>query len=74
MIPLPQPDAVLYPRDKVLLMGTTDQVNAGRQFLAGVSGASFSSAHGAIENGATSRCSSRNATGARCPPSFVRFA
>ena len=39
MIPLPTPDAVLYPRDKVLLMGTTDQVKAGRQFLGGVSGA-----------------------------------
>ena len=39
MIPLPEPDAVLYPRDKVLLMGTTEQVQAGRKFLAGVSGA-----------------------------------
>jgi CPA2 family monovalent cation:H+ antiporter-2 len=39
MIPLPSPDAVLYPRDKVLLMGTTEQVNAGRKFLAAVSGA-----------------------------------
>lgn len=39
MIPLPTPDAVLYPRDKVLLMGTTEQVKAGRRFLAGVSGA-----------------------------------
>ncbi len=39
MIPLPPPDAVLYPRDKVLLMGTTEQVKAGRTFLAGVSGA-----------------------------------
>ena len=38
MIPLPTPDAVLYPRDKVLLMGTTEQVKAGRAFLAGVSG------------------------------------
>jgi monovalent cation:H+ antiporter-2, CPA2 family len=38
MIPLPTPDAVLYPRDKVLLMGTTEQVKAGREFLAGVSG------------------------------------
>jgi monovalent cation:H+ antiporter-2, CPA2 family len=38
MIPLPAPDAVLYPRDKVLLMGTTEQVKAGRKFLAGVSG------------------------------------
>ena len=39
MIPLPPPDAVLYPRDKVLLMGTTDQVRAGRMFLGAVSGA-----------------------------------
>lgn len=39
MIPLPPPDAVLYPRDKVLLMGTTEQVKAGRKFLAGVTGA-----------------------------------
>jgi monovalent cation:H+ antiporter-2, CPA2 family len=38
MIPLPTPDAVLYPRDKVLLMGTTEQVKAGRAFLAAVSG------------------------------------
>ena len=38
MIPLPTPDAVLYPRDKVLLMGTTEQVQAGRRFLATVSG------------------------------------
>jgi CPA2 family monovalent cation:H+ antiporter-2 len=39
MIPLPPPDSILYPRDKVLLLGTTEQVNAGRDFLAGVSGA-----------------------------------
>jgi CPA2 family monovalent cation:H+ antiporter-2 len=39
MIPLPQPDAVLYPRDKVLLMGTTEQVKAGKEFLSSVSGA-----------------------------------
>ncbi|MDO8543903.1 MAG: cation:proton antiporter [Opitutaceae bacterium] len=38
MIPLPPPEAVLYPRDKVLLMGTTEQVNAGRGFLGRVSG------------------------------------
>jgi CPA2 family monovalent cation:H+ antiporter-2 len=38
MIPLPPPDAVLYPRDKVLLMGTTEQVRAGQKFLAAVSG------------------------------------
>ncbi len=39
MIPLPPPDAVLYPRDKVLLLGTTEQVKAGKEFLAAVSGA-----------------------------------
>ncbi len=39
MIPLPAPDAVLYPRDRVLLMGTTEQVQAGKVFLAKVSGA-----------------------------------
>lgn len=42
MIPLPTPDAVLYPRDKVLLLGTADQVRAGRKFLTGVSGAPVS--------------------------------
>jgi len=39
MIPLPPADAVLYPRDRVLLMGTTEQVRAGKTFLSGVSGA-----------------------------------
>ncbi len=39
MIPLPPPEAVLYPRDKVLLMGTTAQVREGRAFLGAVSGA-----------------------------------
>jgi CPA2 family monovalent cation:H+ antiporter-2 len=38
MIPLPPPDAVLYPRDRVLLMGTTEQVKAGKKFLGAVSG------------------------------------
>ncbi len=38
MIPLPTPEAVLYPRDKVLLLGTSEQVRAGRRFLSGVSG------------------------------------
>jgi CPA2 family monovalent cation:H+ antiporter-2 len=38
MIPLPPPETVLYPRDKVLLMGTKEQVRAGREFLGGVSG------------------------------------
>jgi CPA2 family monovalent cation:H+ antiporter-2 len=38
MIPLPTPDAVLYPRDKVLLMGTAEQVQAGKEHLGAVSG------------------------------------
>ena len=37
MITLPNPDAVLYPRDKVLLMGTSEQVQAGKDFLGAVS-------------------------------------
>jgi CPA2 family monovalent cation:H+ antiporter-2 len=39
MIRLPAPEAVLYPRDKVLLMGTPEQVRAGKRFLTYVSGA-----------------------------------
>ncbi len=39
MISLPTPDAVFYPRDKILLMGTTEQVKAGKHFLGTVSGA-----------------------------------
>ncbi len=39
MIPLPPADAVLYPRDKVLLLGTGEQVTAGKTFLGAVSGA-----------------------------------
>jgi CPA2 family monovalent cation:H+ antiporter-2 len=38
LITLPPPDAVLYPRDKVLLMGTREQVQAGKDFLGAVSG------------------------------------
>jgi monovalent cation:H+ antiporter-2, CPA2 family len=38
MIPLPAPESVLYPRDKILLMGTMAQVEAGRAFLGRVSG------------------------------------
>ncbi len=38
MIPLPTPDAVMYPRDRVLLMGTMEQVQAGQRFLSSVSG------------------------------------
>jgi CPA2 family monovalent cation:H+ antiporter-2 len=32
-ISLPSPDAVLYPRDKLLLLGAPEQVAAGRNFL-----------------------------------------
>ncbi|PTX97777.1 cation:proton antiporter [Opitutus sp. ER46] len=39
MIPLPPPDTVLYPRDKVLLLGTAEQVKAGQACLVTVSGA-----------------------------------
>lgn len=42
MIPLPAPDAVLYPRDRVLLLGTDAQVNAGKKLLGAVSGAAVS--------------------------------
>lgn len=38
MIPLPPPDAVLYPRDKILLLGTGEQVAVGKAFLGAVSG------------------------------------
>ncbi|MFI5356928.1 MAG: cation:proton antiporter [Opitutales bacterium] len=38
MIPLPPATAVLYPRDKVLLLGTGEQVQAGKAFLGGVTG------------------------------------
>jgi CPA2 family monovalent cation:H+ antiporter-2 len=38
MIPLPPPETVLYPRDRVLLMGTTEQVAAGKACLGAVSG------------------------------------
>ena len=38
MVPLPGPEAVLYPRDKVLLMGNPEQVAQGRRFLGAVSG------------------------------------
>jgi CPA2 family monovalent cation:H+ antiporter-2 len=39
MIPLPAADAVLYPRDRVLLMGTKEQVEEGRKVLTAVSDA-----------------------------------
>jgi CPA2 family monovalent cation:H+ antiporter-2 len=38
MIPLPPKETVLYPRDKVLLVGTREQVQAGQRFLIAVSG------------------------------------
>ena len=38
MIPLPAPETALYPRDKVLLLGTDEQVQAGRRFLQAVTG------------------------------------
>ncbi|MEY2880717.1 MAG: hypothetical protein RLZZ15_3097 [Verrucomicrobiota bacterium] len=38
MIPLPPPETALYPRDKVLLLGTTAQVAAGKEFLGAVTG------------------------------------
>ena len=37
MIPLPAADSVLYPRDKVLLLGTAEQVRSARDFLGTVS-------------------------------------
>jgi CPA2 family monovalent cation:H+ antiporter-2 len=38
MISLPPPDTVLYPRDRVLLLGTSGQVEAAKKFLLAVSG------------------------------------
>ncbi|MBK9989546.1 MAG: cation:proton antiporter [Verrucomicrobia bacterium] len=38
MISLPAPDTVLYPRDKLLLLGTAVQVEAAKRFLLAVSG------------------------------------
>jgi CPA2 family monovalent cation:H+ antiporter-2 len=38
MIPLPGPEAVLYPRDRVMLMGTGGQVKEGKRFLTAVTG------------------------------------
>lgn len=45
MIPLPGPDQVLFPRDKVLLMGTPAQVREGASFLTHVSGAFTTDSH-----------------------------
>lgn len=36
MISLPAPDTLLFPRDKVLLLGTADQVKAGKEVLSTV--------------------------------------
>jgi CPA2 family monovalent cation:H+ antiporter-2 len=38
LIPLPGPDTVLYPRDKILLIGTAEQMAAGKAFLQNVTG------------------------------------
>jgi CPA2 family monovalent cation:H+ antiporter-2 len=38
MIPIPSPETILYPRDRVLLMGTADQAKNGKKFLTLVSG------------------------------------
>ncbi|WP_043589736.1 cation:proton antiporter [Geminisphaera colitermitum] len=38
VISLPSPDTALYPLDRVLLLGTPEQIRAGRHFLTGVSG------------------------------------
>lgn len=38
MIPLPPPETVLYPRDRVLLMGTAEQVKGGKACLGAVTG------------------------------------
>jgi len=40
LIPLPPPETVLFPRDKVLLLGTTEQVKAGKEALSAVTLAS----------------------------------
>ena len=37
-IPLPSADTVLYPRDKVLLIGSAEQTSAGKRFLQTVTG------------------------------------
>jgi CPA2 family monovalent cation:H+ antiporter-2 len=38
LIPLPAPDTMLYPRDKVLVIGTAEQMAAGKAFLQNVTG------------------------------------
>ncbi len=48
MIQVPGPDTVLYPQDKVLLMGTAEQVAAGRKFLTAVSGGAAVSEFGEV--------------------------
>jgi CPA2 family monovalent cation:H+ antiporter-2 len=39
MISIPAPEAILYPRDRVLLMGTTEQVKNAKKYLGAVTGA-----------------------------------
>ncbi len=41
LLPRPHPDEILYPRDKVLLIGTEEQVNAGKKILLAVSGRAY---------------------------------
>ena len=43
LIPLPPPETVLFPRDKVLLLGTSEQVRAGKDALSAVT---VEAAHG----------------------------
>jgi CPA2 family monovalent cation:H+ antiporter-2 len=43
MVGNPTGDMILYPRDKVLLLGTPDQVAAGKDFLHHASGAPITS-------------------------------
>ncbi|WP_043588015.1 cation:proton antiporter [Geminisphaera colitermitum] len=43
LIPMPPPSTALYPLDKVLLMGTQAQIEAGRHFLTQVTGTSHAS-------------------------------
>jgi CPA2 family monovalent cation:H+ antiporter-2 len=38
LIPLPSPDTILYPRDKILLIGTAEQMAGGKNFLQNVGG------------------------------------
>ncbi|MEI6861468.1 MAG: cation:proton antiporter [Verrucomicrobiota bacterium] len=48
MMQLPGPDTVLYPQDKVLLLGKAEQVAVGRKFLTAVSGVAAVSEFGDV--------------------------